>query len=193
MYCLKCESKLEIIQKNACYNCDALHHSTETRHHVSHISSYPGCGCWGTVWGRRCPAGWVWPGPPPEPRPRSRPPPPCQHTPTAPSAPAPTPGGEECMKTVRKMMDSIINCENVCQLFLFFSQLFPTLFQYFQSFLQLTISFVGSSVLWEVALTVSGDTPPSCSWPVAASAALSVVLCSLMASLKPEMDTSSVQ
>ena len=76
-------------------------------------SSYPGCGCWGTVWGRRCPAGWVWPGPPLEPRPCSRPPPPCPHTPTAPSAPAPTPGGEEGTKTVRKIMDSIVNCVNL--------------------------------------------------------------------------------
>lgn len=56
----------------------------------------------------------------------------------------------------------------------------------------LTMSLVGSSVLWEAALTVSGETPPSCSCPIAASATLSVALCSLMASLKPEMETSSI-
>lgn len=55
-----------------------------------------------------------------------------------------------------------------------------------------TISLLGSSVLWEVALTVSGDTPPSSSGTITTSAALSVALCSLMASLKPEIDTSSV-
>lgn len=68
-------------------------------HGENHIYSklallYLGCGCWGIVWGWRCPAGWVWPGPPPGPGPCSRPPPPCPRTPTAPSAPAQTPGGE---------------------------------------------------------------------------------------------------
>lgn len=63
-------------------------------------------------------------------------------------------------------------------------------FLYFvlSKFWYLTKSLVGSSMLWEVALTVSGDTPPSCSWPITAS----VALCSLTGSLKPEMDTSSV-
>lgn len=79
-----------------------------------------------------------------------------------------------------------------CCKFICICLLFLTYFKTNQGF-GLTTSLVGSSaVLWEVALTVSGDTASSCSWTVIASAGLSVAICSLMVSLKPEIDMSSV-
>lgn len=166
---------------------------------LSTLISYLGCGYWCTVGGWCCPAGWVSPCPPPEPPLCSHPPPPCLHTPTGPLTPVQTPEGKENLHFHHLLANVFAVRSIYLKLFLetgnmFLSSLNVVRCPYLSNKSEyLTMSLVGSSILWDVALTLSGEAPPSCSWEVTASVALSVALCSLMASLKPDMDTSSAK